>query len=88
MLTLEPTSFESETRVITLDQLRVMQKRGRQLIDQLAAVSGYCQIVLHTDLEPIAQLHLEKICHSVSRAAHSVQGCLAMVNEIEKSGSV
>lgn len=71
-----------------MDQLRFIQTRALQLIDHLTAVSGYCQIVLDTEVEPTIKLHLEKISNSVSKAAQSVQRCLTMVNDIESSDRV
>lgn len=86
MINQEESSFDAETRLITLDQLRLLQKRAHHLIDQLTVISGYCQVAMDADVEPTVQFHLEKIFASVAKAAQSVQYCLALVNDTERSG--
>lgn len=78
-------TFETDdTRTVSLQELRGMRERDIRLIDLLTAVSGYAEIALARDPEPVVCLQLEKIMRAAGRAADGVRSCLASVEEIER----
>jgi hypothetical protein len=65
-----------------LGEFQNMQKHVHRLMDHLAAISGYAQIVQLQAHGATAEL--EKIIHTVEKSMFMLRSCVASLEELEK----
>ena len=68
-----------------LGEFQRMHKSVHQLINHLAAISGYVQIALGQAGQSSTELH--KIIHAVEKAMLMLRACVANLKEIERRHS-